>query len=109
MLAECPPLWRWRYPSSTLPLRVIWTNARGGPWQLTHRSSSSYRRLIADLTPENFDITTSNEPFGELTLLQWLRSYYWHDRQHMAQINGDPSAYAPRFLSGQEPDQRLRR
>ena len=65
--------------------------------------------LIADLTLEQFDRATSNQLFGELTVLQWLRSYYRHDRQHIAQIKGVPSDYAPRFVAGQEPDQRLKR
>jgi hypothetical protein len=47
--------------------------------------------------------------FGTLTVLQWLRSYYRHDRMHQAQIAGRPSAYRPRYASGAEPDQRRTR
>jgi hypothetical protein len=45
--------------------------------------------------------------FGELTMIQWLRSAYRHDRMHLAQVQGRPSEYQPRFLTG-EPDQRRR-
>lgn len=73
------------------------------------RERSITMEFIAGLTLEQFDQSASNQLFGELTVMQWLRSYYRHDRQHIAQIKGVPSDYAPRFLSGQEPDQRLRR
>ena len=63
--------------------------------------------VIAALTPEQFDRTASNRAFGELTVLQWLRSYYRHDRMHAAQIEGRESEYQPRYLAG-ESDQRRR-
>ena len=46
--------------------------------------------------------------FGSLTVLQWLRSFYRHDRQHGAQIEGRVSDYQPNF-KGKEPNQRLAR
>jgi hypothetical protein len=55
-----------------------------------------------------YDRTAVSPIFGELSVLQWLRSYYRHDRMHAAQIEGRKSDYAPRFLGG-EPDQRTRR
>jgi hypothetical protein len=42
-----------------------------------------------------------------MSVLQWLRSYYRHDRMHLAQIQGRKSDYQPRFVGG-EPDQRRR-
>jgi uncharacterized protein len=63
--------------------------------------------LIARLSPDQYERTARNATFGELTVLQWLRSYYRHDRMHAAQIQGRQSDYRPRFLSG-EPDQRRR-
>lgn len=65
--------------------------------------------LIADLAAEEFDRTVRSAVFGELTALQVLRSAYRHERQHRAQILGEQSDYQPRFLSGAEPDQRIRR
>lgn len=64
--------------------------------------------FIEGLTPEQYERTASQSNFGELTVLQWLRSYYRHDRMHGAQIQGRQSDYRPRFLNG-EPDQRQRR
>lgn len=62
--------------------------------------------LIASMKPEEFDRKASNSSFGTLTVMQWLRSYYRHDRMHYDQLRGKESSYKPRFLSGHEPDQR---
>ena len=64
--------------------------------------------FIRSLSPEDFDRTARQEMFGELTVLQWLRSFYRHDRMHSDQIAGREPEYKPRFLSGEEPDQRRR-
>ena len=64
--------------------------------------------LIATIEPEQYERTASTEAFGALTVLQWLRSYYRHDRMHTAQMQGESSDYTPRYASGVEPDQRLR-
>lgn len=63
--------------------------------------------VIAQLSPDQYERTARNATFGELTVLQWLRSYYRHDRMHAAQMQGRQSDYRPRFLRG-EPDQRRR-
>ena len=62
--------------------------------------------LIASMTPSDFDRRASNSLFGSLTVMQWLRSYYRHDRMHVDQISGLEPSYKPRFASGTEPDQR---
>ena len=62
--------------------------------------------FIRSLAPEDFDRTASQPMFGRLTVLQWLRSFYRHDRMHTDQTAGRDPAYKPRFLSGVEPDQR---
>ena len=62
--------------------------------------------LIASMTPEQFERKASQPMFGSLTVMQWLRSYYRHDRMHQAQIRGLDSDYRPRFAGGIEPDQR---
>lgn len=59
------------------------------------------------LTPEEFDARVISGAFPEMSVLQWLRSYYRHDRMHFAQIEGRQSDYQPRFVGG-EPDQRRR-
>ncbi len=63
--------------------------------------------FVRGLTPEQFDRKAGNQIFGQLTVLQWLRSFYRHDRMHHAQILGERSDYAPRYIPGsQEPRQR---
>ena len=61
---------------------------------------------ISRIDPEAFERTAISPLFGELTVMQWLRSYYRHDRMHQAQIEGRESDYRPRFEGGIEPDQR---
>ncbi len=62
--------------------------------------------LIERLRPEDYDRTATQPVFGTLTVLQWLRSYYRHDRMHQAQIAGRESTFKPQFAGGREPDQR---
>ena len=64
--------------------------------------------FIRSLAPEDFDRTARQPMFGELTVLQWLRSFYRHDRMHSDQIAGRDPEYKPRFVTGVEPDQRRR-
>jgi hypothetical protein len=65
--------------------------------------------LIDALPLEAFDRTATSPIFGTLTVLQWLRSFYRHDRQHGAQILGRKSDYQPQFMDGREPNQRQAR
>ena len=62
--------------------------------------------LIASMTPSDFDRRAGHSLFGSLTVMQWLRSYYRHDRMHIDQITGLEPSYKPQFASGSEPDQR---
>lgn len=62
--------------------------------------------FIRSLRPEDFDRTASQPMFGRLTVIQWLRSFYRHDRMHTDQIAGRDPTYKPRFVTGVEPDQR---
>jgi hypothetical protein len=64
--------------------------------------------LIDGMSLEDFDRTAVSPMFGSLNLLQWLRSFYRHDRQHGAQIQGRKSDYQPNF-QGKEPNQRKAR
>ena len=58
------------------------------------------------MRPEDYDRRATSKVFGTLTVLQWLRSYYRHDRMHYDQARGEEPTYKPRFLGGEEPDQR---
>jgi DinB superfamily len=64
--------------------------------------------LIDGLGLDDFDRTAVSPMFGSLTVLQWLRSFYRHDRQHAAQIQGRKSDYQPQFKT-KEPNQRRAR
>jgi hypothetical protein len=62
--------------------------------------------LINKIPLDGYERTASTRIFGELTVLQWLRSYYRHDRMHAAQIQGRQSDYVPRWAEGQGEPQR---
>ena len=62
--------------------------------------------VIESMKPGDFDRTAKNSIFGSLTLMQWLRSYYRHDRMHYDQVRGEEPSYKPQFKAGAEPDQR---
>ena len=64
--------------------------------------------VMATIEPNAYERSAVSPLFGELTVMQWLRSYYRHDRMHQAQIQGRQSDYRPRYLNGEEPDQRRR-
>ncbi len=70
------------------------------------RQRAKTMSLIASMKPGDFDRRATNSIFGSLTMLQWLRSYYRHDRMHYDQARGEEPTYKPQFLSGREPDQR---
>lgn len=65
--------------------------------------------LMMTITPEQYERKASQRMFGSLTVMQWLRSYYRHDRMHIDQISGREPDYKPRWAEGvSEPDQRRR-
>lgn len=64
--------------------------------------------LIDGIALDDFERTSQSPIFGQLTVMQWLRSFYRHDRQHSAQIQGRKSDYQPNFKS-KEPNQRKAR
>ncbi len=63
-------------------------------------------QLIASMTLDQFERRASQPMFGSLTVMQWLRSYYRHDRMHRDQMAGRDPSYKPKFVGGAEPDQR---
>ncbi len=62
--------------------------------------------VMERIRPQDYDRTATSAVFGTLTVMQWLRSYYRHDRMHYDQVRGEEPTYKPRFRSGKEPDQR---
>ena len=72
------------------------------------RERATTMEFLAAHSPEDFDRMATSGNFRDMTVLQWVRSYYRHDRQHAAQIEGRESDYRPNFIGG-EPDQRRRK
>ena len=62
--------------------------------------------LIDAMGPADFDRKASQRMFGELTVMQWLRSYYRHDSMNYDQVRGVEPEYKHRCAGGKEPDQR---
>ncbi len=70
------------------------------------RQRAKTMEMISRMRPADFDRRATNKLFGTLTVMQWLRSYYRHDRMHFDQVRGDEPSYKPQFAGGKEPDQR---
>jgi hypothetical protein len=64
--------------------------------------------LIARMSPDDFERPATHPMFGTLTSMQWLRSFYRHDRMHADQIAGREPEYKPQFATA-EPNQRAAR
>ena len=62
--------------------------------------------VMERMRPQDYDRTATSAVFGTLIVMQWLRSYYRHDRMHYDQLRGEETTYKPQFRSGKEPDQR---
>ena len=62
--------------------------------------------VMERMSSGDYDRRATSAVFGTLTVMQWLRSYYRHDRMHYDQLRGEEPAYKPRFRGGIEPDQR---
>src|SRR3990170_2370054 len=64
------------------------------------RQRETTMRMIEGMAPSDFDRRATNSIFGTLTVMQWLRSYYRHDRMHYDQVRGEEPTYKPQFKSG---------
>jgi hypothetical protein len=92
-----------------IPIEAANGSSIGELLRLLDRERQYTLGLIDGLSLDAFDRTAVSPVFGRLTVLQWLRSFYRHDRQHCAQILGRRSDYQPNFVSGKEPNQRQAR
>lgn len=63
------------------------------------RAQTLRRLASANLTTEGLQRKGVHRAYGEMTVLQFLRALYRHDRMHMDQIAGRP----PSFVPGQRP------
>ena len=85
-------------------------------WSIKESHITQLRRLreqtldlIKTISPDGYERILYTNAFGELTVLQCLRSYYRHDRMHAAQIEGRQSDYVPRWADGQQEPKRTNR
>ena len=89
-----------------IPLEQAHERALADHLDEMRRQRQQTMAVICSMTPKDFNRRATNSLFGTLTVMQWLRSYYRHDRMHYVQVQGEEPAYKPRFSSGAEPDQR---
>ena len=87
-------------------LREAQRHSVGELTEQLRRERGTTLALIASMTPDQFERTATQPMFGRLTVMQWLRSYYRHDRMHRDQMAGRDPSYKPKFAGGAEPDQR---
>lgn len=106
LVEENPDVSRTRGEPVAIPLEEANRHSIAELTAELRRQRARTLELIGRLRPEDYDRTATQRMFGTLTVLQWLRSYYRHDRMHQAQIAGRPSEYQPRYVTGAEPDQR---
>ena len=96
-------------PPARCPLERPYDDAHTETRQEARRQRERTLALVDGRQLSDCERTASTRAFGELTSLQWLRSYYRHDRMHIAQIEGRESGYRPRYAEGAgEPDRRYR-
>ncbi|MBI2861963.1 MAG: DinB family protein [Chloroflexi bacterium] len=57
-------------------------------------------RFIAETAEGEFDRIGRNTAFGDLTVLQFLKSLYRHDRMHFDEISGSEPTYIVRTRDG---------
>lgn len=93
-------------PRPAIPLTAAQAHTVAELTEQLRRERETTLALIASIAPEQFERTASQPMFGRLTVMQWLRSYYRHDRMHRDQMAGREPEYKPRFVAGREPDQR---
>lgn len=89
-----------------IPLEKAHEHSIGAHLAEMRRQRDQTNALIASLTPDDFERKARQRMFGTLTVMQWLRSYYRHDRMHYDQVRGVDPEYKPRYSGGAEPDQR---
>lgn len=59
-------------------------------------------RLLEGLSVADLERVATTEFFGTLTVAQWIRSLYRHDRMHAAQVVGREPDYQPRSVSDRQ-------
>lgn len=101
-----PDVTRTRGDVPTIPLTAASDATMAALSQQLRDQRDTTLALIESMTPEQFERGATHAMFGRLSVMQWLRSYYRHDRMHRDQMAGRDPAYKPKFVGGKEPDQR---
>ena len=57
-------------------------------------------RFIAETSDDEFDRVGRNSPFGDLTVYQFVKSLYRHDRMHIDEISGREQTYVIKTADG---------
>ncbi|MPZ22181.1 MAG: hypothetical protein GEU28_01240 [Dehalococcoidia bacterium] len=105
-LAENPDVSRVRGSAVAIPLERAHEHTVQRHIDSLENERHTTLRMVSAMLPEEFDRKATHQLFGTLSLLQWLRSYYRHDRMHVDQISGREPEYKPRFARSREPDRR---
>jgi len=108
LASENPDVSGLRVPAAEIPIERANEHTVAELLDVMARERAETLALIRGLSLDDFDRTATNRAFGTLTVLQWLRSFYRHDRMHTDQIAGREPEYRPRF-TGPEPNQRAAR
>ncbi|HLZ69051.1 MAG TPA: DinB family protein [Dehalococcoidia bacterium] len=95
-------------PRSAIPIEEANGHAVAELLEVMAGEREDTLKLIHGLSLEQFDRRATHPMFGTLTVMQWLRSFYRHDRMHADQIAGREPEYKPKF-TGTEPNQRASR
>jgi hypothetical protein len=108
LAADNPNVNGMKIPAAEIPIERANGHSVAELIAIMAREREDTLKLINGMSLEAFDRTATNGMFGTLTAMQWLRSFYRHDRMHADQIAGRDPEYKPRF-TGAEPNQRAAR
>lgn len=103
-----PAVGRGEFPRAAIPIEDASNHDVRALVDVLAAERADTLALIARLRPEEFERKATHPMFGTLTVMQWLRSFYRHDRMHADQIAGRDPEYQPKY-SGAEPNQRAAR
>lgn len=108
LAAENPNVGAGAWPSAEIPIEQANGRSVRDLVSVMEAERRDTLSLISSISLDGFERTATHPNFGTLTVMQWLRSFYRHDRMHMDQIAGRDPEYKPKF-SGAEPNQRTGR
>lgn len=108
LAADNPNVGAGAWPRAEIPLEAANGHAVRDLAAVLEAERADTLALIEGISLDGFERPATHPMFGTLTVMQWLRSFYRHDRMHMDQIAGRDPEYKPKF-TGTEPNQRAAR